>query len=211
MDDARYGGRKAVTVWALVACAVIVVALLVLWVLPSVLTRHPSAGLGAAERLKAANDVRGSLAALLLAIGAAAGVWFTARTFRLNREGQVTERYTRAVDQIGADSLEVRIGGIYALERIGRDSTADRRTVVYVLGFLARHRSKDGREPDKEPPEDVYAALRVISRLAPGLDVRVNLEGADLRNARLRFMRDVPVRIDGAEVTGATLPPDWSP
>jgi hypothetical protein len=56
-----------------------------------------------------------------------------------------------------------------------------------------------------------YAALRVISRLAPGLDVRVNLEGADLRNARLRFMRDVPVRIDGAEVTGATLPPDWSP
>ncbi len=35
------------------------------------------------------------------------------------------------------DSLEVRIGGIYPLERIGRDSAPDRPTVVYVLGCPA--------------------------------------------------------------------------
>ncbi|MEU7686733.1 hypothetical protein [Streptomyces spectabilis] len=33
----------------------------------------------------------------------------------LTREGQVTDRYNAAVGNIGDDSLEVRLGGIYAL------------------------------------------------------------------------------------------------
>jgi hypothetical protein len=99
----------------------------------------------------------------------------------------------------------VRIGGIYALERIGWDSAADRPTVVYVLGALIRHLSKDPqREPDKEPPEDVYTALRVIGRLAPVAKVRVDLRGADLHLADLSMLRDVEV--DGANLTGATVP-----
>jgi hypothetical protein len=64
---------------------------------------------------------------LLLAVGVAGGPLFTARTFRLSRERQLTDRFIRAVSQIEDDSLEVRIGGIYALERTGRDSAADRR------------------------------------------------------------------------------------
>jgi hypothetical protein len=111
-----------------------VVGVLVLWVLPALLTRRPSAGLSAAEQLKAANDVRATLVGFVLAVGAAGTLVFTARTFRLNQQGQVTERYTRAVGQIGDASLEVRIGGYLRLERIGRDSPDDRRTVVYVLG-----------------------------------------------------------------------------
>src|SRR3954471_10607316 len=42
-------------------------------------------------------------------------------------QGQITERFTRAIDQLGATDdkgnkrLEIRLGGIYALERISRD------------------------------------------------------------------------------------------
>jgi hypothetical protein len=39
----------------------------------------------------------------------------------LTREGQVTDRYNAAVTNIGEDSLEVRLGGIYALQRIMQD------------------------------------------------------------------------------------------
>jgi hypothetical protein len=60
------------------------------------------------------------------------GVLFTARTFRLSREAQVTKRNTRAISQIGDGSLEVRIGEIYVLERIGQDSAADRSIVIRV-------------------------------------------------------------------------------
>lgn len=38
--------------------AAVVLGTLVLWLLPAVLTRHPSSGMTAAEQLKAVNDVR---------------------------------------------------------------------------------------------------------------------------------------------------------
>jgi Pentapeptide repeats (8 copies) len=193
--------------WVVAAAAVGVAAL---WALPLLLTRHPSSGMTAAERLSAVNDVRSVLVTLLLAVGAAGGLLFTARTFRLSRETQLTDRFIRAVSQIGNDSLEVRIGGIYALERIGRDSATDRRAVVYMLGAMVRHRSRDSRDVGVEPAEDVYAALRAISRLVPASSVVLNLRGADLRNANLRFMRGTQVHLGGADLAGAKLPDDWN-
>ena len=79
-------------------------------------------------------------------------VWallFTARNFTLSREGQVTDRYTKAIEQLGSDKLDVRIGGIYALERVARDSAKDHPTVMEVLTAFIREHS---REP--WPPPD---------------------------------------------------------
>jgi hypothetical protein len=76
---------------------VAVMSALVPWMLPAVLTRHPSHGMTAAERLKATNDVRGTLVGFLVAVGAAGTLVYTARTYALNREGHVTDRYTKAV------------------------------------------------------------------------------------------------------------------
>jgi len=192
------------------ATVIVVIGILFLWVLPSVLTRHPSKGLTTAEQLAAVNNVRTTLVTFLIAVGATGTLFFTARTFLLSRETQVTERYTRAVAQIGDHNLEVRIGGIYALERIGWDSSADRPTVVYVLGALIRHLSKDPpRAQDEEPSEDVYAALRIIGRLAPTTDVVVNLRGADLHMANLSMLRNVRVDSKGANLAGAKVPENW--
>jgi hypothetical protein len=55
------------------------------------------------------------------------------RTLELTEQGQVTDRYTKAIEQLGSDKLDVRIGGIYALERIARDSARDHPTVMEVL------------------------------------------------------------------------------
>jgi hypothetical protein len=65
--------------------------------------------------LQAARDAaRGRLLTLGAGLFAAAALLFTARNFTLAREGQVTDRYTKAVEQLGSDKLDVRIGGIYA-------------------------------------------------------------------------------------------------
>jgi hypothetical protein len=64
-----------------------------------------------------------------LACGAHTG----ALNFSLARQGQVTDRYTKAIEQLGSDKLEVRIGGIYALERIAHDSPRDHPTIMEVL------------------------------------------------------------------------------
>ena len=40
-------------------------------------------------------------------------------------------------------------------------------------------------------------------------DVVINLSGADLLNADLRFMRGIRPITQGADLTGASLPEDW--
>jgi hypothetical protein len=45
----------------------------------------------------------------------------------------ITERFSKAVEQLGSDKIEVRLGGIYALERIAHDSDRDHWTIMEVL------------------------------------------------------------------------------
>lgn len=52
----------------------------------------------------------------------------------------MTDRYTKAVDQLGPDKLDERIGGIYALERVARDSFTDHPIAMEVLAaFIREH------------------------------------------------------------------------
>jgi hypothetical protein len=202
----------------LVSFGVVAVAALVLivWLLPTVLTERPHIR-DAADRHKAIADTRTSMITMLAAIGAAGGLAYTARTYRLSREGQLTDRYSKAVEQLGSDHIEVRIGGIYALERLMRDSRADQPPIVETLAAYIRHRAsprwpaptpaEEGRNSNysgvpsampaqDRPTEDIQAALTVLGRRHPVEGERpVNLEGANLTGARL----------DKADLAGAYL------
>ena len=93
----------------------------------------------------AVDNARGRLFTLAAGLAAAGALAFTALNFRLSRrtfelaeQGQVTDRYTKAIEQLGSDKLDVRIGGIYALERVARDSAIDHPTVMEVLAAFIR-------------------------------------------------------------------------
>ena len=58
----------------------------------------------------------------------------------------MTDRYTKAIEQLGSDKLDVRIGGIYALERVARDSARDHPTVMEVLTAFIREHSRDAQQ-----------------------------------------------------------------
>lgn len=49
----------------------------------------------------------------------------TQENLKIAQEGQITERFTRAIEQLGNPATEIRLGGIYAL---GRSQTNRRRT-----------------------------------------------------------------------------------
>ena len=70
-------------------------------------------------------SARTGVLALLAGLVAVVGAVYTAKTYALNRQGQLTDRFTRAVEQLGHDSRDVRLGGIHALERIARESPED--------------------------------------------------------------------------------------
>ena len=80
------------------------------------------------------------------------GLYFTWRTLQVNREGQITERFTRAIDQLGKVDdkgnklFEIRVGGIYALERIARESEEDYWPIMEVLTAYVRQNAPQESE-----------------------------------------------------------------
>jgi hypothetical protein len=58
-----------------------------------------------------------AMAQILAGTALLSGLYFTWRTLQVNREGQITERFTRAIEQLGAthddnsNNLELRLGG----------------------------------------------------------------------------------------------------
>jgi Uncharacterized low-complexity proteins len=61
------------------------------------------------------------------------GIYFAWGNLTTAREGQITERFTRAIDQLGNKKMEIRIGGMYALERIANESKKDYWSVMEIL------------------------------------------------------------------------------
>jgi hypothetical protein len=72
------------------------------------------------------------------------GLYFTWRRVEVSQQQQITERFTRAIDQLGATDdkgkkkPEIRLGGIYALERIARDSERDHWPIMETLTTYVR-------------------------------------------------------------------------
>ena len=102
---------------------------------------------------KARNDVRTTAVQATAGLVVLLGAYFTWRQLLTAREGQVTDRFTHAIDHLGADQLDIRLGGIYALERIARDSAPDRATLSEVLtAFIRTHSPWPPRLPGQGPP-----------------------------------------------------------
>jgi hypothetical protein len=144
----------------------------------------------------------------------------TRRTVELTEQGQVTDRYTKAIEQLGSDKLDIRIGAIYALERITRDSPRDHPTVMEVLAAFVREHSREQwprPEPDAGLPEhktrpDVQAAITVIGRRDSTHDrgrinlAGANLAGADLTDANLSSPERMTAAFAELEALGEVLP-----
>jgi hypothetical protein len=153
--------------WAVGGLAAVVLGLAVAWVLfvPAAdwLAHHDVGSVTGSLHETAVDNARGRLLTLGAGLFAAGALVYTALTFYLSRQGQVTDRYTKAIDQLGAQKLEVRTGGIYALERIGRDSGRDQPTVMSVLIAFVLEHSRE--RPD--PPDPMSQA--VLESLLPGI------------------------------------------
>jgi hypothetical protein len=86
--------------------------------------------------------------------------------------GQVSDRFGRAVEQLGADTIDVRLGGIYALERLMRDSPAEQPNVIEVLSaYIRTHAKRRPRDPAMAVDVDTQAALTVLGRRNPRYDL----------------------------------------
>jgi hypothetical protein len=169
-----------------------------------------------------ANDTRSSILQALGGLLLVAGATATWRQVHISREGQITDRFTRAVDQLGSENLDVRIGGIYALERIAKNSPDDRSTIQYILGaFVRNHASWPVGAPggpqhptptvDEELPwlsaraPDIHAAAGILTRRLPSPDARrLLLSRVDLRGFQIH-----EAQLAGTEIRHTNLARAW--
>nr|WSZ97272.1 pentapeptide repeat-containing protein [Streptomyces sp. NBC_00857] len=90
------------------------------------------------EKVTALGQFRLTVVQGTTALGAGIALYYTSRTFRLNRRGQVTDRFTKALERLGSDELYVRLGGVLALEQIVQDSPEQSDHAAQVLATFVR-------------------------------------------------------------------------
>ena len=109
---------------------------------------------------------------LVISVGGAivvgTGLLYTARNYRLSRRGQVTDRFTVALERLGSGELYVRIGGVHALEHVMRDSADHHDDVIEVLtAFIRHHAPRRARRADWSPAGVDASGDRFGSRSLP--------------------------------------------
>jgi hypothetical protein len=217
-------------------------AVLAAIVLPGWIVSVSAAKADENHRLDAIVNTRGTLlgvlAPVVVAIGAVAAflnyretstqnrrsVELSRETLDVARRGQLTERFTKAIDQLGQtaeDKLDIRLGGIYALEQIAKESKELHGPVMEILTAFLREHSPNAKETSAEfapPRADFQAIATVLGRRQVGhdpdgfrLDFRgvaldvVNFEGAQLQGAVFWEVKLQKANFAYAQLQGASF------
>ncbi len=118
---------------------------------------------------------------------------------RLNESRLISERFSKAIEQLGSENIHIRLGGIYSLEKIAIDSPDDRKAVLEVLSAFIRTESPMefflNNEQRSKVSSDVRAALDVIVSRDKDHDLCL-----DLSHTNLNFVRAM-----GSYLCGANL------
>jgi hypothetical protein len=236
---------------------VVMLAMLAIWKVPQWQVGH-SQRLSSKNRFDRENEARKTLAQIIAGIFLLAGLYSSihtanlqTETLNLQREGQITDRYSKAIEQLGAIepggksadgsskiNLVVRLGGIYALERIAHDSPKDQPTIMEVLTAYLRENSpapgekvvksakdlspgsvvvgSEAAEPEPHPRADIQAICAVVGRRDIRFDApkriidlsSTNLGGVKLQDAKLEKANLRGANLYWANLEGADL--KWS-
>jgi hypothetical protein len=155
---------------------VVAVLLAVLVYLPPLAV--DSHGLSRTDWLTHVESLRAAILQGLGGLGALVAVlstlYFSARTLRLNRRGQLTERFTKAIELIGSDNVAIRLGGVYALEAIGWDSPGWHWSAMEVLTTVLREAPfvRDRAAEEQGIPTVQQAIASVLARRRREYDPR---------------------------------------
>ncbi|GAA2014217.1 hypothetical protein GCM10009719_26090 [Nocardioides kribbensis] len=151
-------------------------ALTVLYYVPDQLVANSN--LTAADAATARTNERRTVLALLASIGAAITLVYTHLRHQLDRESASNARFADGVAQLATETLSTRLGGLYALAQIARESPRDANNVVQILAAYAQESTRVRAEAPEETPltQVTTAALAVLSE-TPSTAMGPNLRG----------------------------------
>ena len=129
------------------------------------------------------------------------------------QQGLRNERYQTGAKMLGSDVLSVRLGGIYALQRLAEEHAADYHVQIMRLfcGFV-RNLEASGAGEDEPVREDSQAVMEAIAAchernrdVARKAGFRLDLRGANLSFALLSDLNLSNASLNGADLPNANL------
>lgn len=206
----------------------LLVLFILLWVVPQL--QVSGLQLSPKDRLLTANALRDTWATIFATLFFVLATYFTWRhveaigktviaaerttaaaekSAAISSERHITERFVRVMELLGDEKLEVRLGGIYALERIARDSPTDQNAVTEVLStYIREHATWNAEEPaPARLRSDIQAILTVLGRRtwAGNEEESLDLHATSLATAYLPFARLQRAFLYEADLRGAML------
>jgi uncharacterized protein YjbI with pentapeptide repeats len=220
--------ESASPAWAVAMITISLWAVYFLWKVPQWQAGAwaRSGGSNPRELFEIENESRGTLGQILSGVAVLTGLIFawqqlgqTSDNLFVSQEGQITDRFSRSVRHLSTGDPILRLGGIYALERIARDSPRDYEPVMEVLTAFARQQSPLRITAAGTPaasaraiPAEVTAVFKVIGRRTPEQIIAEMEEGGCLQltgiNAVGADLADYDLRNtcwDRSDLRGATL------
>lgn len=154
----------------------------------------------------AENGPRTTIAQVIGGLVLLLGLYFTYQNvktaqhnLRVTEDGKLTDRFSKAVELLGNGKLDIQLGGIYALERLAKDSKNDHWTIMEVLTAYVREHSM--REELKIPPEKKSDKVDVLPKISA--DIQAILDVIGRRNWRESESNNI--NLSGADLSGADL------
>lgn len=213
--------------WLFLSLGVLVVFLM-LWALPH--WQIAQLNLSGKDRLLTENTLRDTWAKILATLFFLLTSYFTWRYIEalgktvaaaertvaaaeksaaIGQERHITERFVRVMELLGDEKIEVRLGGIYALERIASDSEKDQSAVTEVLATYIREHApwtENASQPQRIRA-DVQAILTVLARRAwaDNEEQSLDLHETTLSTAYLPFASFQRAYLYEANLRGAML------
>ncbi|MBB1245791.1 pentapeptide repeat-containing protein [Streptomyces durbertensis] len=131
----------------------------------------------------------------------------------LTSEQQVNDRYVKAIELLSSERPTSRLGGLYALERIMKDSPKDHDTIVKVLAAFVRQFAVEPTDPpepsgtgSRRPAADVQAALNIIGhRPTRNEDFEIDLRHSYLHGCELTNCNFAKVDFSGSTLDNSFL------
>jgi hypothetical protein len=150
------------------------------------------------ELIKAQNDIRGTLLTAITGALALVAAYSTWQQLQITRDGQVTERFAKAVELLGGDNdVAGRTGAIYALGRLAKDSAADEPTIYQILTTYVRHRAPWPPEPAVTAQDSSSAPTSTSSTVRTSPTASSSVVAAQLKPSRPATTKPPQLRHDG--------------
>lgn len=113
-------------------------------------------------------------------------------------ERRVTELYTKAVEQLGSDKAPVRLGGLYALERLAQHNLEQRQTMVNVVCAYLRMPYEPTGEHDIGDAARLAVQEREVRQAVQRILTNHLRPGSDPIRPSAFFWPDIDLNLTGA-------------